>query len=416
MAGIIFFICLVLFIIDIIPPATVTLAGCVAYVVFDICSLQEAFSGFANDITLIVFGTEIFGIAFHESGLSRLTAKKIIALSKGKEKRIIIFAGLIAAALSAFLNNQVVCSLMLVICISISQEIKNIKVKNITLPVIYLAILGGQCTLVGAPATLIASSISEKITGKGIAMFELLPIGLIILAVSLPFILFFSYRTGNKIWGSETSDTSSVSTESLYVECDKRKCIVTASAGIVMLILFITGIVSVGIASVIGAIICIVGGAVKQHEAFSKVDWNILIWLACSIGMANALNSSGCIQELCEKILSIFPNDISPMLLLSAVIVLTVAVSNVISNTTTVILILPFAIQFAQQFGFNERPFIIAVALASGFAILTPISCGFIGMTMRLGYRFKDYVKYGLGIQIILVIMMIVLIRVFYAF
>lgn len=77
---------------------------------------------------------------------------------------------------------------------------------------------------------------------------------------------------------------------------------------------------------------------------------------------------------------------------------------------------MPFAIQFAQQFGFNERPFIIAVALASGLAILTPISCGFIGMTMRLGYRFKDYVKYGLGIQFILIIMMIVLIRVFYAF
>lgn len=416
MAGIIFLLCLILFIIDIVPPATITLAGCVAYVVCGVCTLQDAFSGFANDIILIVFGTEIFGIAYQESGLSNLTARKIAELSKGKEKRIIFFAGLISAFLSAFLNNQVVCALMLVICISIAQEIKNVNVKNITLPVIYLAILGGQCTLIGAPATLISSSIAEEITGEGIAMFELLPVGIIMLLVSLPFLLIFSYRKGNNIWKNEKTDSSGLQNDSLSFQPDRKKCIVTCFAGIVMLILFITEAVSVGIASLIGAVICIVGSAVKQRESFAKVDWNILIWLGCSIGMANGLNASGCVQKLCEMIFKVFPSDIPPMVLLFAVILITVAVSNVISNTTTVILILPFAIQFAQQFGFNERPFIIAVAFASGLAVLTPLSCGFIGMTMRIGYKFKDYVRYGLGIQILLVAMMTVLIGAFYKF
>lgn len=421
-AILIFIGCLILFIMDKFPLATVALLGCVALVIFNTCTVGEAFSGFTNDIVLIVFGTEIFGIAFQESGLDILTVKFIQKYSKGDNasvviKRIIIIAGTIAAILSAFLNNQVVSALMLVICMSLAARTKGINVKDITLPVIYFVILGGQCTLIGAPATLMASSIAEKMTGYTISFFELLPMGTIIFILGMLYICFFGCKKGSVIWGNATNEKEITSIDtSKTKQVDKRKCIVTLSAGIIMLVLFITELFSVGTVSIMGAIICLLGGVVEQKKALSKVDWNILIWLGCSIGMANVLNSSGIVQKCCDKIIAHLSSDTSPYVFLIVLVLLTTLVSNLIANTTTVIMILPFAIQIAEQFEWNTVPFVIGVCMAAGFAVLTPLSCGFIGMTMRVGYKFKDYVRYGMSMQGILTVSTILLTMIMYRF
>ncbi|MCR4760952.1 MAG: anion permease, partial [Oscillospiraceae bacterium] len=156
--ALILILCVAAFIWDRFPAASVSVAACIAMVVCGVCSPSEMMAGFTNDIVLIVFGTEIFGIAFQESGLSAKTSELIVRLSGRNERSVIIIAGLTAALLSAFLNNQVICALMMIICIHIAGSAPKIAVKNITLPVIYCAVMGGQCTLVGAPATLIASS------------------------------------------------------------------------------------------------------------------------------------------------------------------------------------------------------------------------------------------------------------------
>lgn len=421
-ALVIFIGCLILFITDRFPLATVAMLGCVALVVFNVCTVGEAFSGFTNDIVLIVFGTEIFGIAFQESGLDILTVKFIqkhsmVADSWKMTKRIIIIAGTIAAILSAFLNNQVVSALMLVICMSMAARMEGVNAKDITLPVIYFVIFGGQCTLIGAPATLMASSISEEMTGYAIPFFELLPIGFIIFVLGMVYMCCVGYRKGSGIWGNALSEKRVSAVDVCQArQVDKRKCIITLSAGVIMLVMFITELFSVGTVSLIGALICLLGGATEQKKALLKVDWNVLIWLGCSIGMANVLNSSGIVQSCCDKVIMYLPVDTSPYVFLIAVVLLTTFASNLIANTTTVIMILPFAIQIAERFGWNTVPFVIGITMAAGFAILTPLSCGFIGMTMRVGYKFKDYVRYGMCMQAILTVSTILLTTIMYRF
>ena len=79
-------------------------------------------------------------------------------------------------------------------------------------------------------------------------------------------------------------------------------------------------------------------------------------------------------------------------------------------------MVLPFALQFAEQFGWNVTPFVIGITMAAGLSVLTPLSCGFIGMTVRVGYQFSDYVKYGLGFQLLLTASVIVLTFLMYQF
>ncbi|MBQ8961620.1 MAG: anion permease [Ruminococcus sp.] len=403
----IFILCIILFILDIFKPSTVAMLGCILMVCLGGFPLAKALGGFTNDIVLIVFGTEIFGIAFFDCGLGSAAASRILSLSKGKEKRIIIIAGCIAALMSAFLNNQVVCSMMMVICSSISKAQKNIDSKNIILPVIICAILGGQCTLIGAPATLIASSIAEESTGQGISMFELLPLGLLIFAASSAMICSFSYKRGIKIWGERKDEPAEASEELTDVRINRRGAAVTLIAAAVMLVLFITEAVSVGVASVIGALICLIGRAVDEKKALRETDWNVIIWLGCSIGLAGALNESGAVQRVSEWIYRTLPADVPAIALLAVFVVMTVLISNVLANTTTVIMILPFAIDVAERYSLAPTPFVVAVTMAAGLSIMTPLSCGFIGMTMRAGYKFRDYIRYGWSLQSALILLII---------
>ena len=421
-ALIVFAVCVVLFIWDKFPLASVAILGCTALVLFKVCTVQEAFSGFTSDIVFIIFGTEIFGMAFQESGLNALTVKLIQKYANRKTataitRKIIIVGGTIAAVLSAFLNNQVVCSLMMVICINIATQMKEVHVKHITLPIIYLAILGGQCTLIGAPATLAASSVLEKTTGNKMLFFDLLPMGTIIFVIGTLYICTLGCRKGTKMWQKVTTTDQIMlyDNESLQT-VDRKKCIVTAVAGGLMLVLFITETFSVGTVSLIGALICIFGGVVKQKQSFAKLDWNILIWLGCSIGMANVLNESGVIQSCCTALQNALSNTPSPYVVLAGLVVITTIISNFVANTTTVIMVLPFALQFAEQFGWNVTPFVIGITMAAGLSVLTPLSCGFIGMTVRVGYQFSDYVKYGLGFQLLLTASVIVLTFLMYQF
>lgn len=405
----IFLVCIFLFILDIFPTSAVAMATCIAMVLFKVGTVSEVMSGFTSDIFLLIFGTEVFGVAFNESGLSYIVSKFIVNISKNRERRLILIAGIISALLSAFLNNQVVCTLMLIICINIANTIKDINVKNIVLPIVICAILGGQCTLVGAPATLVASSMSENILGYGISMFELLPMGLTILALGMLCIYFISYRQGISIWGKNDQDR--VSTEEIQMEIfkpNRKKIIVTLISAVVMILLFITNWTSSGVASTIAGLMCICGGAVEYKSAYSKVNWNVIIWICCSIGIADVFNESGTIQKLCTWLLENVPVDISPVLLLILFVFITVFISNLIANTTAVIMILPFALEFAQQFSLNPQTFLIAVTMGAGLTVMTPLASGFIGMTMRVGYKFKDYVKYGATIQAFLAVAIVI--------
>ncbi|MCR5637543.1 MAG: anion permease [Lachnospiraceae bacterium] len=409
-SGIIFLICIILFLIDKFEPSLVALAGCVSMVALNCCSVEEAFGGFTNDIIYIVLGTEILGVACQKCGLANWVSEKI---SKCSMHKIVLILGVGAAMLSAFINNQVVASMVLIICIAVANNNKKVNVKVITLPVIYAVILGGQCTLIGAPATIVSATISKELSGYSLSMFSMAPMGIVILLIGIFYLCMFGMNKGEKLFENKNTLEKE---EIELVKGDPKKMIVTLIAVLVMVLLFFTGAVSVGMASMIAAIICLFFRVVDTKLAYQKIDWNIIIWLGCSVGMANALNKSGIINSAVNKLYESTQIKINPILLLIIFVLFTTILSNFVANTTTVLMVLPVAISIVNQYEYNVEPYVIAITMAAGLSVLTPLSCGFIGMTMRLGYKFKDYVKYGLKFQMLLTSLVVILSCAMYKF
>ena len=95
-----------------------------------------------------------------------------------------------------------------------------------------------------------------------------------------------------------------------------------------------------------------------------------------------------------------------------ALSILTIALTQFLSNTTIISLILPIAFPIIDKMGYNSYSFAVGLTIMCAMAVMTPIANTTIGMTMIADYKFSDYIKYCAPLVIILMIVLILLVPV----
>lgn len=98
-------LCIVLFITEWLPSVVTGALGCLLMVLFHVCELSNAFSGFASSIIYLLFGAMIVGNAMFETGAAALIGRQVIRLSRDNERLFLFISGLTAGCLSMFLAN-----------------------------------------------------------------------------------------------------------------------------------------------------------------------------------------------------------------------------------------------------------------------------------------------------------------------
>jgi di/tricarboxylate transporter len=149
---------------------------------------------------------------------------------------------------------------------------------------------------------------------------------------------------------------------------------------------------------------------ISTAEARQAIEWPILVAIGASFGLGEALNSSGAAEFLAAKLVTI-TQPFGPWAALAAIYFATMVLNELITNNGAAALAFPFCIQAAEQIGCDPRPFVMAVALASSFAFASPVGYQTHMMVFGPGgYRFTDFVKVGLPMNILLWITGVVLI------
>lgn len=164
------------------------------------------------------------------------------------------------------------------------------------------------------------------------------------------------------------------------------------------------------LAALIGAVLMVLCGCVSGQEGQRNIEISVLLLVAASLGISKALESSGAAKLLANWLLSAC-QDSGPEVVLAVLYILTVLLSELLSNNATAALMGSLAVATAAQRGIDPRPLLIAVAIGSSCAFATPI--GYQTNLMVLnpgGYRFKDYVKVGLPLNVLCAIIAILII------
>jgi di/tricarboxylate transporter len=121
------------------------------------------------------------------------------------------------------------------------------------------------------------------------------------------------------------------------------------------------------------------------------------------IPIGAALQSTGGTTLIVDSILSVSA-DFSPAVVLTLLIIVTMTLSDVMNNTATAVIAAPIAVEIATRLDVNPDPFLMGVAVAASCAFLTPI--GHKNNTLIMGpggYKFGDYWRMGLPLEIIIV-------------
>ena len=104
----------------------------------------------------------------------------------------------------------------------------------------------------------------------------------------------------------------------------------------------------------------------------------------------------------------------SPFLLFAILVLLVLVVSEFMSNSTAILIVLPIVMAIAPELGLNPYTFALGITLASGICVSCPLAGSTLGMSMACGYKFNDYFKYGFFMDVISFATIIILIPLFY--
>ncbi|MEQ9317507.1 MAG: SLC13 family permease [Polyangiaceae bacterium] len=137
-------------------------------------------------------------------------------------------------------------------------------------------------------------------------------------------------------------------------------------------------------------------------EVYRRINWESVIVVAAILPMATALDKTGSLKVVVGGLVSGL-GDAGPLALMAALFVVTSIASQVISNTATTVLVAPVAYQVATRVGVAPQPLLMAVALAASTAFATPIASPVNMLVLNAGgYRFADFAKVGIPLQLVL--------------
>jgi di/tricarboxylate transporter len=169
------------------------------------------------------------------------------------------------------------------------------------------------------------------------------------------------------------------------------------------------GLVSLPVAALLGALLVFVTRCITSEEAYSRINWRVLILIASMLGLGEAMEATGTAQFLAELVTQ-FAGHASPLLLLTGFFFLTVLLTQPMGDQAATVVILPVAIRTALQLGLNPRPFAMMTALTAGCSLLTPLEPACLLVYGPGHYRFLDYLKAGTLLAVLTYVIAIVMV------
>ena len=156
-------------------------------------------------------------------------------------------------------------------------------------------------------------------------------------------------------------------------------------------------------------------GCLDMSTAYEEINWGTVLLIAAILPMATALQKTGSVDLIVAQLRPI--GALGPVAMLTALFILTVTTGMFISNTATAALVAPIALGAALEMGISPYPLLMTVAVAASSSFTTPISTPANMLVLAPGdYRFSDYVRVGLPLQLIAGIVTVLLVPFLFPF
>lgn len=385
-----------------LPLCITALLGMLLMGILGIIPWSNVFSGMGNSVVLLIIGMAIIGEAYFTTGLADKFGKALMRLDgKISEKLFNVVLYSVGAITSAFSNALIIVPVLYpLIDIISSKSNGKIRRKQAYMPAAIGTVFGSNITTIGSSSMMLAVGfLASSSNSYTLDFFEPFAIGIAGIIVGLIFYATIGWRMQDKCFDFpdvpiEVAEESKENVgKSIYNKPWKR--IFVAVITVASVVAMASGL-NIGAVALVSATLVMATKCVDPKHAFRNTCWETVFVVVGSLGFAAGFSASGAGEIVASFIVKIFGNvGQSPYIMCVATLLMSMLLSEVMSNGATVAISVPICLALANALGANGTPFVLAAAIGANLAIATPISVVQITMTGVAGYRFKDYLRVG---------------------
>jgi di/tricarboxylate transporter len=185
---------------------------------------------------------------------------------------------------------------------------------------------------------------------------------------------------------------------------------------VLVLLPVILGWVPIAISSVAGVVLMILTGCLRADEAYRAIEWKAIFLIAGMLPLGIAMQKTGAANLLADGMISLI-GGFGPLVVTGGLFVLAALVSQFMPNPAVAVLLAPIALSAANELGISAFPLMMGVAVAATSAFLSPVGHAANVLVMGPGgYRFSDYLKVGLPLTLIVLVVVLLLLPLFWPF
>jgi di/tricarboxylate transporter len=163
------------------------------------------------------------------------------------------------------------------------------------------------------------------------------------------------------------------------------------------------GLLPIQVALPLALVGALLSGLISARSLYEGVDWPVIVLLGALIPVGGALQTTGLSEVIAETIHEVSAGG-SVVFVLVLLMVVTMTLSDVLNNAATAVVMAPIALGIAERLAVNPDPFLMAIAVAASCAFLTPIGHQNNALIMGPGgYRFWDYWRMGLPLELLII-------------
>lgn len=402
------------FVTEIIPLAVTAMGASIALGLLGVLTPKQVFSGLSNSTVVLFAGMFVIGAAMFQTGLAQRIGITVVHAAGTGEKRLMAAIMIVTIILSSVSSNTATVACLLPVVVQICA-VARLAVSPQLMALAVAANVGGTITMIGTPPNILMSATLSASGLQPFGFFEFAWIGIPLSIVGVIYMLTIGRRLCPH--GHIDSNLSDLTSD---LPKDTRKmaiCAIILILVVVAMALSKTINVPMQTAAIIGALACVITGCLSEKQAYGGIDWTTIFLFAGMLPLAEAMDKTGAGAMIANGVVGIIGSNASPLIIIMALFLLSCGLTQFMSNTAAAALLAPIGISIAQSIGVSPFPVLMAIGIAASCAFTTPVATP--PNTLILGpgkFHFMDYVKVGLPLVLVSMIVCTVIIPLVWPF
>lgn len=406
----------VLFVTEKLPLGLVSMAGAILLGCLGVIGKGDVFSAFSGSTIVLLGAMMIVGQALFHTGIADLLARGIVKVTGTSENGIMMAGILVALLLSSICSGVGVVAMMLPIIIAMSMQAK-VSVSRQLIPMSFAASIGCNLTLVGAASNVSTAGLIEDMGIPFLSFFELGKVGL---PLCVLFLIYFLTIGKKLLTPGDSSDPAYLKEYTKRENAEKFDPV----RGTICVVILVALLIAMAVANsnwpmyfvaAIACVLLIATGCISEKDAMKAVDWPTLFIVGGMSAVSKAMSASGAGDMIANAVLKVLGSHPNKMIFLFFVLLITMILTNMMMNTSTVVLVTPLFVPVAVTLGINPVAIGVAICVAASAPFLTPVGSGTNTLIIKPGnLGFRDFFVPGIGLSVVTLIGSLLLIPVFW--